>query len=241
MGNESKMRVWRTLLLLTALIAPGSPGASTVTTPPPRLCAAYSDADAVVTARVTAFRFSADGQQMIWHARRISSHKGSVASHFRIVVANDSGRPVIDAGRIMLLFLRRHGEYWTAGGDDPNASGSERLRIEQQLGRLRDSRDATTGSVLVRVTDGALRPLARASLRLTARGVRARTFTTDERGMVEARLPPGHWSAAVTQLGWYGRQSVYGYQNPRGFELAAGGCADIYIEAVRRPPAPEDA
>lgn len=235
MAGMSKPGVrWSALVSVTVLVAAllAVPSSAIVATPAPRVCAAFSSADAVVAGHLSDERVGADWTS--WELRVERRYKGSVPARVRIYTLNYSGRGTPDAGRRNILFLTRANGRLTIGGSDPNGGGAAMAAVEAEVRALaaKPRRGPGTIALLVASEQGdAMRGL-RVRLR-HAGGERERIVRTDRAGKALLRAAPRRWTAEVAEPGWTSRFSLYSYQRADGFELAPGGCADLRLEPIR--------
>lgn len=222
---------WRVLAPVTALAAASLavPSSAIVATPAPRVCAAFSSADAVVVGHL-----SDEGvgwEWTSWALRVERRYKGSVPARVRIYTPNDSGRGTPDDGRRNILFLTRENGRLTIGGSDPNGGGAS-VEAEVRALAAKPRRGPGTIALLVANEQGDAMRGVRVRLR-HAGGERERTVRTDTAGKALLRAAPGRWTAEVADPGWTSRFSLYTYQRADGFDLAPGGCADLRLEPIR--------
>lgn len=226
------MRRLALLALVIAGMSADGPAGAVVANPPPRLCAAYSSADAVIVGQVGAEATTANGDWNTWPIKVLRTYKGQVPGRFTAYSFNDSSRGTPNEGQINILFIHRADGRLQLSGSDPNhlATAGEQLALTN----LSKEPSVATGSVSVLVAqeDGAR--LAGFKVRMQRRGdSKPRFATTALDGSASLELPPGLWSLRIDQPGWISRQSLYGYNDPERFKLARGGCADLRIEPIR--------
>ncbi|GEM_PF-5902884 len=210
------------------------PAAAIVADPRPRVCTAYSAADAVVVGKVVSRRST--GDWIIWQVEVEKRYKGEIGPAFAMYSENASARATPDLGKRNILFLRHRGVRWTAGGSDPNTGGPALARIERVVKTLANAPRASTGSLVGLVASEAGVAKAGWKVRLQRQeSEAARTVTTDRNGRFAADLPPGKWSARVVRPDWTSRFSFYSYSydNADRFTVKPGGCNDLRLEPVR--------
>lgn len=211
---------------------PAGPALSIVANPPPRICAAYSKADAVVAGRVVSERVT--DKWDIWRISVDRTYKGRVPVRFNLYSENDSARATPDVGRRNVLFLHRERGRWIGWGSDPDTGGDAFAGIERAVRLLSRARPRPTASVIGLVATDQDRPGAGLSIILRERLTGAsRHAVTDSNGRFVLQLPPGRWSAKVSEPGWTSRDSIYSYDNPDAFVAKAGGCNDLRLEPIR--------
>lgn len=203
-----------------------------VANPPPRACSAYSDADAIVAAHIGAQR--TDWEWASWDVEVERVYKGDVPKRFRVYTRNDSARGTPDPERRNLLFLRRDGARLVIGGSDPNGGNVATPWIEARIWALSKRTPQGPGSIRLLVASEPSAPFARARVRLHRDGdARDRIVRTDAQGRLTLLAAPSRWTAKIVEPGWTSRVSVYGYDDPDGFTLSPGGCADLRLEPLR--------
>lgn len=231
MSGLSKMRFGRTGVPIAALVAAllAVPSSAIVAQPAPRVCAAFSSADAVVAGHLSDERVGWEWTS--WELRVERRYKGAAPARVRIYTPSTSARGTLDDGRRNILFLTRANGRLTIGGRDPNGGGAA---VEAEVRKLaaRPARGPGTIALLVASEQGeALRGVR---VRLEQAGVKgARIVRTDAAGRARLRAAPGRWTAEVTEPGWTSRFSLYTYDRADGFDLAPGGCADLRLEPMR--------
>jgi len=229
-------RKWRTALgccLAAGVFAFPGPVQAIVADPRPRTCAAFSSADIVLTGTVGPERTN-----VFWHMWKVDvdrRYKGKAPDHFTLFSSADSASATPDEGKRNILFIRRQGKRLMAWGSDPNTSGPDAAHVEREVQQLAKTKPGKTGSVigLVATEDGEPRADWPVRLRRSDTGL-IRTVRTDRAGKFSIDLPLGKWSAKIVESGWSSRVSLYGYDNPDGFTLKAGGCADLRLEPIKR-------
>lgn len=229
-GRPGRSVGWSIAAASGALLA--LPSSAIVATPAPRVCAAFSNADLVVTG--TASAYSVDDEWQGWTLSVDRFYKGRAPQRLRVVTQNTSARGWAEAGKRNLLFIERKGGRYQIWGSDPNSSGAAMAPIEAGVKALAAKPAKGPGSISLYVASeqGAAMPGVRVRLR-HAGGERERVVRTDAAGRARLRAAPGRWSAEVTEPGWSSRFSLYSYQRADGFELAPGGCADLRLEPIR--------
>lgn len=232
MAERTKASVtWRVLIpvtiLATTLLA--VPSSAIVATPAPRVCAAFSSADAVVAGHLSDERAGADWTS--WALRVERRYKGQVPARVRIFTPNDSARGTPDVGARNTLFLTRTNGRLTIGGSDPNGGGTA---VEAAVRKLAAKPARGPGTIALLIASEQGEALRGARVRLKQAGVnRERIVRTDAAGRALVRAAPGRWTAEVTEPGWTSRFSLYTYDRADGFDLAPGGCADLRLEPIR--------
>jgi hypothetical protein len=229
-GGTRRPVAWSIAVASGALLA--LPSSAIVATPRPPLCAAFSNADLVVTGIVSAH--SVDEEWQGWTVSVDHFYKGEGPRRLRVVTQNSSARGWAEAGKRNILFIERHGGRFQIWGSDPNSSGAAMAPIEAGVKALAAKPVKGPGSISLYVAsdEGAAMPGVRVRLH-HAGGERERVVRTDAAGRASLRAAPGRWSAEVTEPGWTSRFSLYSYQRADGFELAPGGCADLRLEPIR--------
>ncbi|WP_260581510.1 hypothetical protein [Sphingopyxis sp. PET50] len=234
MSVLSKQRVRRTALPMLGVTAAvlAVPSSAIVATPPPPLCAAFSNADLVVTG--TASHYAVDSEWQSWTISADHFYKGHGPRRLRVVTQNTSARGWADAGQRNILFIERGGGRYQIRGSDPNSSGARMRQVEAGVKALAARPAKGPGSISLYVATDQNEPLAGARIRLRQKGVeKARFVRTDAAGRAVVRAAPGHWSAELVEPGWTSRFSLYSYQRADGFDLPPGGCADLRLEPMR--------
>lgn len=221
---------WGMAFPVAALLA--VPSSAIVATPAPRVCAAFSNAEAVVAGHLGVERVGSEWTS--WEVRVDRRYKGAVPQRFRIYTPNDSSRGIAEAGRRNILFLTREGGRLRIGGSDPNGSGAAMAAVEAEVQALaaRPARGSGTIAILVASEQGEAARGVRVRLKQQG-GTRERTIRTDTAGKALVRAAPGRWTAEIAEPGWGSRFSIYTYQRADGFVLAPGGCADLRLEPLR--------
>jgi len=231
MSGLSKWRMALPMLGVTAASL-AVPSSAIVATPPPPLCAAFSNADLVVTGMASAY--SVDDEWQGWTVTVDRFYKGRAPQRLRVVTQNTSARGRAEAGKRNILFIERRGGRFQIWGSDPNSSGAAMAPVEAGVEALAAKPAKGPGSISLYVASeqGAAMTGVRVRLR-HAGGERERIVRTDKAGRASLRAAPGRWTAEVTEPGWTSRFSLYTYQRADGFELAPGGCADLRLEPIR--------
>lgn len=222
---------WRALVPVALLSATllAVPSSAIVATPAPRVCAAFSSADAIVAGRLSDERVGWDW--VSWELQVERRYKGQVPARVRIFSPNTSGRGTPDAGRRNILFLTRERGRLTIGGRDPNGGGAA---VEAEVRKLAVKPARGPGTIALLVASEQGEALRGARVRLKQAGVKgARIVRTDAAGRALVHAAPGRWRAEVAEPGWTSRFSLYTYDRADGFDLAPGGCADVRIEPVK--------
>lgn len=234
MAGRSGQRFRHSLLPVLGLTAAvlAVPSSAIVATPPPPLCAAFSNADLVITG--IASDFTVDEEWQGWTVSVDRFYKGRAPQRLRVVTQNTSARGWAEAGKRNILFIARRGGRFEIRGSDPNSSGAAMGAIEAGVKALAGKPARGPGSISLYVASDQDAPLADARVRLRpAGGGRERIVRTDAAGRARLRAAPGRWSAEVTEPGWTSRFSLYSYQRADGFDLVPGGCADLRLEPLR--------
>jgi len=223
----------RHMTALGITLAFAGPAQAIVANPPPRICTAYSSADAVVAGIVSRERLNKEW--VTWRIKVDRRYKGKVPASFTLFSENASARATPDEGKRNILFVHRRGNRLTAKGSDPNVSGAEAQQIIGEVESLAAAKPGKTGSVagLVAAEDGSTRPGWRVQLREQRTGA-TRSVNAGGDGRFAVDLQPGEWAAKVVNPGWTSRDSVYGYNLSDSFTLTAGGCADLRLEPTQR-------
>jgi hypothetical protein len=230
----SGLSKWRMVLpmLGAAAVFLALPSSAIVATPRPPLCAAFSNADLVVTGIASAY--SVDDEWQAWTVSVDRFYKGRAPQRLRVVTQNTSARGWVEAGKRNILFIERKGGRFQIWGSDPNSSGAVMAPIEDGVKALAAKPAKGPGSISLYVSSeqGTAMPGVRVRLR-HAGGERERIVRTDAAGRASLRAAPGRWSAEVVEPGWTSRFSLYSYQRADGFDLVPGGCADLRLEPIR--------
>jgi len=231
MSGLSKWRMALPMLGVTAASL-AVPSSAIVATPPPPLCAAFSNADLVVTGMASAY--SVDDEWQGWTVTVDRFYKGRAPQRLRVVTQNTSACGRAEAGKRNILFIERRGGRFQIWGSDPNSSGAAMAPVEAEVEALAAKPAKGPGSISLYVASeqGAAMPGVRVRLRHVG-GERERTVRTDTAGKALLRAAPGRWTAEVADPGWTSRFSLYTYQRADGFDLAPGGCADLRLEPIR--------
>jgi hypothetical protein len=200
--------------------------------PPPRTCSAFSSADVVIVGRVVSERVTDDWDS--WDVKVQERIKGRVPDRLVFYSRNDSARATPDVGKRNILFLHRQGSRLIGWGSDPDTGGPNFDRLLREARSLVAAKPTPTGSVVGLVASESGAPLASARVRLSKSGSQAtRSVVTDSQGRFELLLPPGRWSAKLTDKGWTSRLSLYTDDNPESFNVKAGGCNDLRLEPLK--------
>jgi hypothetical protein len=210
-----------------------APAAAIVANPQARVCTAMSRADLVVAAKLGKRRLIADGEYVAWTVKPSRVYKGKAPSRLVVVTPNTSARAPLDDGQSAVLFIHRQKGRFTIWGSDPNDSGKSAMVIGREVKELSRRAKGKTGSVKVLVADENGAPGANLTVHFARHNSSVvRTAKTDRNGLVAIGLPPGKWTAKVVDPSWSSDGSTYGYDNPDGFDLEAGGCADLRLKPV---------
>lgn len=228
--------MFRWLAGLAALtgIALSTQSQAIVANPEPRLCSAWTNADAVVVGRVGQSRFSDDGAIVQWPVEVERTYKGNVPKKIVVTSENTSARGTPDEGRRNILFLHTSQGRYEIWGSDPNYGGARLRSMEADARRLAKAKPRSTGSVDVLIADenGAIRPGFAVRFVKTHGDLRLMRFS-DATGHVLVDLPAGNWTAQVAKHGWSSRESIYSYTPSDTFEVRPGGCVDLRLAPFR--------
>jgi len=235
-----------TLCAIAALFIP-LPALSVCSVPQPRLvCAEYFASQLVVEATLlqTAELHDKDDPEGISahaHTLRVSrALRGKMVATIRVHEGNDSGRATFDwvRGREYLLFLfyATSEKSWQLDGCGNSGPLSE---AGKALSEIAANKSARGGGAIYGVVRGSeqLPEVNIPGEHVEAEGRTGRySATTNEKGEFEIDVPAGRYTVRVVDGGRVFDKAIFSYEDPRNLQIEPGGCAQVELTEVERPP-----
>ena len=177
--------------------------------PPPKVCAAYFESDAVYRAMLVGRRIvqkpAADADDIEYSFQVLEALKGPARKTVLLRSENSSGRWVGDRGKTYVVFASKG----RIGGSC--SSIDDASRVAQTLAEIRALRGVKGSVIEGEVADGKIYGA-----------------TTNTRGEFRIPVPPGRYTVAA------GRRptSVYSSDASQPFSLAAGQCTQFQFSDI---------
>jgi hypothetical protein len=167
--------------------------------------------------------------------------RGKAAGIILIYEANDSGRATFDwvPGREYLLFLSKSSERKGDWALDGCGNSGSLVDAKTALSEIATIKTARGGGIIQGVVRGSEQlPFAPVpGLHVEAQGTTGRySATTNEVGEFQIDVPVGQYTVRVVGGGRFFDKAVFGYEDPSRIQIEPGGCAQVELAEIERPP-----